>query len=81
MIVIIFKIGSDVGVVYPYCALPLDEIARRSVPRGVNYAFIDRSEIPHSKEERNIKFSDDSIYIDGVGESDYDRSSDGLLLK
>jgi len=52
----------------PNTKLTLDQIAKRSVPKGVSYWIINASEIPKNREDRNAWELVNMPKPDGVGQ-------------
>lgn len=59
--------GVSVVIPAPECPLTLEEIARKDVPTGTPYWFVDASAIPTDRTERDAWTLTDMPPPDGVG--------------
>lgn len=62
------EITGSICIIYPSNALSLDEVAKKDVPNGVPYKFLNSSDLPDSRIFRNAweyDFSDPDGY--GLG--------------
>jgi hypothetical protein len=65
--VIIYTLqDGGVAVVHPTGELPIEEVARKDVPAGVEYKFMDRADIPADSTFR-AAWETDMSNPDGVG--------------
>ena len=59
--------GVSVVIPAPECPLTLEQIAAKDVPTGVPYWFVDASDIPTDRTERDAWALTDMPEPDGVG--------------
>lgn len=71
--VIIYKSDDGVAVVHPtaeaLAQMPIESIARLSVPHGQPFGIVDAGTIPTDRALRDAWTVDASLLIDGVGEA------------
>lgn len=63
---VIFPEGDGVVVLIPTGDLPMGEVARKDVPAGVPYRFVDENDIPADRSER-ARWTADFSAPDGYG--------------
>jgi len=67
MKVIIFPNETGIAVMTPTGELSDEETAKKDVPTGVKYKFIDSSDLPKERDFRNAWEYDFTTDFDGVG--------------
>jgi hypothetical protein len=67
--IIVYPTDSGCCILYPTGELPIETVARKDVPQGIAYKFLDSSELPQDREFRNAWEVEIDI-PDGYGDPD-----------
>ena len=65
--IIIYPQDLCIAIIFPTGELSLEETAFKSVPSGVKFKFLDRSDLPAERDFRNAWEFDFTTDFDGVG--------------
>jgi hypothetical protein len=66
---IIYPDGDGIAVIIPADTLPLVEVARKDVPAGVPYLFLEDTDIPSDRSQRHLWTADfSSPHGHGIGQ-------------